>query len=85
MTSSTSTIDYRNTLVQYPTLTKIHGEPTAEAILNLTKEIKANARSVYSDLRGGKHGHFLINNDVFYVHYRLPLHALPVPNINKDT
>ena len=57
MTSSSSTIDYRNTLFQYPILTKIHGEPTAEAILKLAKEIKANARSVYSDLGGGKHGH----------------------------
>jgi len=57
MTSSTSTIDYRNTIFQYPTLTKIHGEPTAEAILKLIKELKANARSVYSDLGGGRHGH----------------------------
>jgi len=60
MTSSTSTIDYRNTLFQYPTLTKIHGEPTAEAILKSTKEIKANARSVYSDFGGGKHGHLFL-------------------------
>ena len=60
MTSSTSTIDYRNTIFQYPTLTKIHGEPTAEAILKLIKELKANARSVYSDLVGGRHGHLFL-------------------------
>ena len=41
-------------LFQYPTLTKIHGEPTAEA------ELKANARSVYSDLGGGRHGHLFL-------------------------
>jgi len=60
MTSSTSTIDYRNTIFQYPTLTKIHGEPTAEALLKLIKELKANAHSVYSDLGGGRHRHLFL-------------------------
>jgi len=60
MTFSSSTIYYRNSLFQYPILTKIHGEPTAKTILKLTKGIKANARSVYFDLGGGKHGHLFL-------------------------
>ena len=65
MTASSSTIDYRNTYFEYTDLTKIHGAPTAENLLRMQRELRANASSVYSDLAGGQHGHlFLVLTDV---------------------
>ena len=57
MTSPYTTIDYANTLFDYPVLTKIHGKPTFTALTSLKKQLKANARSVRSNLGGGAHGH----------------------------
>ena len=56
MTSSSATIDYRNTFFQ-----DLHEEPTAEAIFKSTKEMKVNARSVYSDLGGGNYGQLFLD------------------------
>ena len=42
---------------EYPELTKIHGEPDYITILNMTKELKANAQSQRSDLGGGHYGY----------------------------
>jgi uncharacterized coiled-coil protein SlyX len=65
MTAYGSTIDYRNTYFEYTDLTKIHGAPTAENLLRMQRELRANASSVYSDLAGGEHGHlFLVLTDV---------------------
>lgn len=65
MTSSIP--DYRATYFPYPDLTKIHGPPTARKLLTLHKELKANARSVFSILSDGQHGHLgLVLNPVEY-------------------
>ena len=54
---ATSLVDYRTTVFEYPTLTKIHGEPTFEGIKTLHKELMINAQMVHSDLGGGAYGH----------------------------
>ena len=54
---TTNMVDYRNTVFEHPTVTKIHGEPTFEGIRTIHKELMINAQTVYSDLGGGAHGH----------------------------
>ena len=54
---ATHTVNYRSTVFEYPTLTRIHGEPTFEGIRQLHKEVMVNAQTVHSDLGGGAHGH----------------------------
>ena len=54
---ATHTVDYRNTVFEYPTLTKLHGEPTFEGVRLLHKELMVNSQTVHSDLGGGAHGH----------------------------
>ena len=53
----TSNINYKDTLFERSNLTPIRGKPTSETLHKLQNEIKANAKSVYSNLRGGAHGH----------------------------
>jgi hypothetical protein len=50
-------IDYVTTYFEFPTLTKVHGEPTYESLQEIKDEIKANAASVESLLGGGLNGH----------------------------
>ena len=45
-------IDYVTTYFEYPTLTKIHGEPTYKTLRELKKRSKVNAATVTSDLVG---------------------------------
>ena len=52
-----STVNYRDTHFERANLTPIRGKPTYETVHKLWNEIKANARSVYSHLGGGTHGH----------------------------
>ena len=47
----------RENYFQFPTLTKISGDPTYESLAKLTKECKANGKSVPSGLGGGRQGH----------------------------
>ena len=54
---TSTTVDYRTTVFEFPTLTKIHGEPTFEGVRRLHKELMVNAQTVHSDLGGGAHGH----------------------------
>ena len=54
---TTNTVDYRNTVFEHPTLTKIHGEPTFEGIRTIHQELMINAQTVHSDLGGGANGH----------------------------
>ena len=54
---TSTSIDYATTYFEYPTLTKIAGEPTFESLRTLHDEIKSNAMSVASTLGGGQHGH----------------------------
>ena len=52
-----STVKYRDTHFERANLTPICGEPTYETVHKLWNEVKANARSVYSNPGGGTHGH----------------------------
>ena len=51
------TINYLNTAFEIANLTKIHGEPTFEAICTLKREIINNSQFIHLDLGGGSHGH----------------------------
>ena len=53
--SSTSSVNYRD--FKFPTLTPIRGEPTADTLILLRKQLKSNAKSVPSNLGGGNFGH----------------------------
>ena len=53
----TSTVNYRDIHFELANLTPIRGEPTFETVHKLWNEIKVNARSVYSHLGIGTHGH----------------------------
>ena len=53
-------INYRELYFEYKELTRIEGEPTAEHLIRLNKELKANALSVYSNLGGAQHGHLFL-------------------------
>ena len=58
MTSNiTSSVNYRETHFKFPTLTPICGEPTADTLILLRKQLKSNAKSVPSNLGGGNFGH----------------------------
>ena len=52
-----NTINFTNTHFEHPILPKIHGQPTFTALSKLKKYLKANAKSVRSNLGGGFHGH----------------------------
>jgi hypothetical protein len=54
---TSNNIDYINRHFQFPELSKIHGEPTYEALQIIKDELKANATSVQSSLGGGANGH----------------------------
>ena len=67
--SSTMTINinYKDTLLKQDNLTPIRGKPTFETLHNIRNEIKANAKSVYSNIGGGAHGHLgLVLTDAQY-------------------
>ena len=53
----TCIINYKDTIFERANLTPICGETTFEALHTLWKEIKANAKAVYSNIRGGAHVH----------------------------
>ena len=82
-----SSIDYINTHFEYPTLTRIHGQPTYPSLKIIKDEMKANASSVQSDLGGGANGHLgLILTQLEYssvspVDYIRPIHpgAIVIP------
>ena len=52
-----STVNYRDTHFERANLTPIRGEPTYETVHNLWNKVMAIARSMYSNLGGGTHGH----------------------------
>ena len=57
MSGQTSGHNYRETLFEYPDLTKIYGEPTYESLRLIQNQLKANACSVHTSLGGGQLGH----------------------------
>ena len=83
MPSTSGSINYRE-YFEIPVLTKIQGEPTADSLIVLRRELKANASSVYSNIGGGTHGHLflvitpaqfnLLSNAAFVI----PLHPGPL-------
>jgi hypothetical protein len=54
---STPSTNYRESVFRHADLTRIHGEPNFSSLKILSREIKANARSVHSTLGGAAHGH----------------------------
>ena len=81
---TSTNIDYVDTYFENPTLTKIHGEPTYDALKTMEDELKTNATGVTSDLGGGGHGHLgLVLNPIRYalispVPYVRPVHPGPL-------
>ena len=81
-----SNIDYINTSFEFPTLTKIQGEPTYATLKKIKDELKANATTVPTDL-GRANGHLgLVLTPAEYanvsaVNYVRPVHpgALVIP------
>ena len=60
MTTPNAQCNYRETHFQNADLTPIRGEPKDETLKVLFNEIKANLKTVYSNLGeggGGDHGH----------------------------
>jgi len=53
-------INYRDTFFDFPDLTKIHGEPDSESLFKIRNELRAKAKSVYSNLGDGAHGHLAL-------------------------
>ena len=50
-------INYKDTLFERTNLTPICGEPTFETLHKILDKIKANVKSVYSNIGGGAHVH----------------------------
>jgi hypothetical protein len=57
---SFSHVNYRESYFQYPTLTKINGDPTYTSLAKLERECKANGKSVSTTLGGGLQGHLAL-------------------------
>ena len=55
--SNSGAINYRSIHFETKDLAPIRGEPTPDSLLRLKNEVKANARSVLSNLGGARHGH----------------------------
>ena len=79
----TTKTDYTK-LFEFPTLPKIHGEPTYEKIKELKDKLKTNASKVPSELGGGNLGHLgLVLTAAEYANssqtpYVEPLHPGPL-------
>ena len=90
MPSTSGSIHYRE-YFEIPVLTEIQGEPTADSLILLKQELKANVSSVYSNHGGGTHGHLflviyptqfnLLSNAAFI----RPLHPGPLTIPNGTT
>ena len=63
----TRNINYKDTLFKRTNLTPIGGKPTFKTLHNICNVIKANSKSVYSNLGGGAYGHLgLVLTDAQY-------------------
>ena len=54
---ASTNINYVSTYFEYPTLTKIHGEPSYKTLQELKNQLKGNTSGITSDLGGGVNGH----------------------------
>ena len=52
--------DYKERYFEHKTLTKVHGPPTADSLLQVYKETKRNAQSVPTTLGGGQLGYLAL-------------------------
>jgi len=82
--NSPRSVNYREIHFEFPTLTPIRGEPAANSLIILRNQLKANARSVPSNLGGGTLGHlglvlsptnYVLTSDVLFV---CPTHPGPL-------
>ena len=66
MSTPTGIRNYK-TLFQYPTLDKIHRQPTLDTILHLLCQCKANVQSIPTTLGGGQLGYLglVISNEAY--------------------
>ena len=53
----TSSVNYKDSYLERPVLTKICGEATYDTLHHLKDELKANTSSVPTTLGGGNHGY----------------------------
>ena len=81
---SSTNIDYVDTYFEFPSLTRIHGEPNYDSLKIVKDELRSNATSVTSDLGGGAYGHLgLVLTNVEYqvvspTAYNRPNHPGPL-------
>ena len=54
------TVNYCETIFEYPDLTKITGVPTCETLHLFHNKTKSNAMAVHSNLGGGQHGYLVL-------------------------
>ena len=61
------TINYKDTILKWANLTPIRGKPTFKTLHKLRNKIKANTKSVNSNIVAGAHGHIgLVLTDAQY-------------------
>ena len=60
MTSVYNLPDYKAKFFEYKTLTKVHGKPTIDTILQVYKQLKRNAQCVPTTLGGGQLGYLAL-------------------------
>ena len=78
--TTTVAVDYKNSIFEYPVLTKITTRPTYSSLKTIKDELKANAGKVQCELGGGNNGHLgLILSDAEYalvspIAYVRPIH-----------
>ena len=65
--TTTATVDYKNSIFEYPVLTKVTTRPTYPILKQIKNELKANAGKVQCELGGGNNGHLgLVLTDIEY-------------------
>lgn len=60
MSSPYNLPDYRERFFEYKDLTKIHGQPTIDSILQIVRQLKRNSQGVRTTLGGGQMGYLAL-------------------------
>ena len=60
MSGAYNLLDYREKSFVYKSLTKVHGQPNIDNIVQLLTEVKRNAQTVKTILGGGKFGYLAL-------------------------
>ena len=69
---SSINVNYIDTYVEYPVLTKVYGKSTYETLQELKKQLKTNTSTATSGLGGGTNGHLrLVCTPAEYVRVNL--------------